>query len=251
MEIVNFLLIVVVGFISGFLNTVAGGGSLISLPVLIFMGLPGSVANATNRVAILAQNIFAVGGFNSKGVKLPFPYSLYLGLASLVGGYIGARLAVDIDDALFNRILAVIMILVVSSIVLEPRKKKNNRPERLSLPYQIAGIVAFLFLGVYGGFIQAGIGFLVIAVLTNINHLNLIKTNYVKVFAAIVYTGVAVIVFALEDKIMWITGLVLAIGQGFGGWYASRWSVDKGEVWIKRVLVVAVIILAVKLWFFD
>ena len=251
MEFVNFLLIVAVGFISGFLNTVAGGGSLISLPVLIFMGLPGSVANATNRVAILAQNIFAVGGFNSKGVKLPFPYSLYLGIASLAGGYIGAKLAVDIDDVLFNRILAIIMILVVTSIVLEPRKKKNNRPERLSLPHQIAGIVAFLFLGVYGGFIQAGIGFLVIAVLTNINHLNLIKTNYVKVFAAIVYTGVAVLVFALENKIIWATGLILAIGQGLGGWYASRWSVDKGEVWIKRVLVVAVIVLAVKLWFFD
>lgn len=250
MDVLDYLFIIVIGFISGFLNTVAGGGSLITLPVLIFMGLPGSVANATNRVAILVQNITAVSGFNSKGIKLPLPYSLYLGLASLGGGFMGAKLAVDIDDTLFNRILAVIMILVVISIVLEPRVKKVNRPERLGVVHQALGIVAFFFLGIYGGFIQAGIGFLVIAVLTKVNHFNLVKTNYVKVFAAIVYTGVAVLVFALENKIVWITGLVLAIGQGFGGWYASRWSVDKGEVWIKRVMVAAVIGLAVKLWFF-
>jgi uncharacterized membrane protein YfcA len=249
-EILQNILIIFIGFISGFLNTVAGGGSLITLPILIFMGLPGSVANATNRVAILAQNIFAVTGFNSKGVKLPFPYSLYLGLASLAGGFIGARLAVDINDSLFNRILAVVMIMVVTSIVLEPKTKKENRPQRLGFIPQALGVLSFFFLGIYGGFIQAGIGFLVIAVLTRINHFNLITTNYVKVFAAIVYTGVSVLIFTLEDKIIWITGLTLAIGQGFGGWYASRWSVDKGEVWIKRILVIAVIVLAIKLWFF-
>jgi uncharacterized protein len=245
------VLIIAIGFVSGFLNTVAGGGSLITLPVLIFMGLPGSVANATNRVAILSQNIFAVTGFNSKGIKLPFPYSLYLGIASLAGGFIGAKLAVDIDDTLFNRILAVIMIMVVASIVLEPRIKKINRPERLGPFHQTLGIIGFFFLGIYGGFIQAGIGFLVIALLTKVNHFSLVKTNYVKVFAAIVYTGVSVLVFALEEKIIWITGLTLAIGQGLGGWYASRWSVEKGDVWIKRVMVVAVIGLAIKLWFFD
>jgi uncharacterized membrane protein YfcA len=244
------LFIILIGFIAGFLNTVAGGGSLISLPILIFLGLPGSVANATSRVAILAQNVFAVTGFNSKGIKLPMPYSIYLGLASLLGGLIGAKLAVDIRDALFNRILAVIMMLVVLSIALEKRKTPQQQAERLSFKHQALGIVAFVFLGIYGGFIQAGIGFLVIAALTNINHLSLVKTNYVKVFAAIVYTGVSVLVFTLEDKIVWTTGLVLAIGQGFGGWYASRWSVEKGDMWIKRIMVVTVIGLAIKLWFF-
>lgn len=244
------LFIIVIGFIAGFLNTVAGGGSLISLPILIFLGLPGSVANATSRVAILAQNVFAVTGFNSKGIKLPMPYSIFLCIASLVGGLIGARLAVDIRDALFNRILAIVMILVVFTIVLEKKNINPHRTERLSAKYQVIGALSFVLLGVYGGFIQAGIGFLVIAALTNINHLSLVKTNYVKVFAAIIYTGVSVIIFTLENKIVWTTGLVLAIGQGFGGWYASRWSVEKGDVWIKRIMVVTVIALAVKLWFF-
>lgn len=250
MSLPEIILYLVVGVTAGFLNTVAGGGSLISLPVLIFMGLPGSVANATNRVAILSQNIFAVSGFNSKGVKLPFPYSLHLGLGSLAGGIIGAHLAVDIRDDLFNRILAVIMILVVGSIVFDKKKKLKEVVENLSTKRKTIGIISFFLLGIYGGFIQAGIGFLVIALLTNLHHFSLVKTNYIKVYAAIVYTGVAVLIFAYENKIVWITGLVLAIGQGFGGWYASRWSVEKGDVWIKRVLVVAVVILAVKLWFF-
>jgi len=251
LEALETVFIIIIGFIAGFLNTVGGGGSLISLPVLIFLGLPGSVANATSRVAILAQNIFAVSGFHSKGIKLPFPYSIYLGLASLTGGIIGAKLAVDIHDALFNRILAIVMVLVVISIVVEPKSKPHHRAERLSTKHQVLGVLSFLFLGIYGGFIQAGIGFMVILALTNINHFGLVKTNYIKVFAAIIYTLVSVIIFSWENKIVWITGLTLAIGQGFGGWYASRWSVDKGEVWIKRIMIVTVLGLAIKLWFFT
>jgi uncharacterized membrane protein YfcA len=91
---------------------------------------------------------------------------------------------------------------------------------------------------------------MVIAVLSLANNLSLVKSNYVKVFAAIVYTAVSVAVFAYEGKIFWITGLILAIGHAMGGWYASRWSVDKGEVWIKRVMIISILAMAVKLWFF-
>lgn len=249
-ELLEPLFIIAIGILAGAINTIAGGGSLISLPVLIFLGLPGTVANGTNRVAILVQNLSAVSGFKSKGVTIPMPYSLYLGIASLAGGFLGAKLAVDIPDEVFNRILAIVMIGVVISII-AGRKKSTHLEEKMSRTRQVIGLIGFFFLGVYGGFIQAGIGFLVIALLTNVHGFNLIKTNYIKVFAALVYTGIAVLVFAFEDKIVWKTGLILAIGQGIGGWFASRWSVDKGEVWIKRVLVAVVIVLAVKLWFFD
>jgi len=247
---IEYLVYVLVGIISGSLNTVAGGGSLISIPLLIFMGLPGTVANGTNRVAILTQNIFAVGGFHSKGVKLPIPYIYFLCIASLAGGLIGALLATDISDIVFNRILAVVMILVVLSIVFNPAIKKNDGVEKMSRFNQATGTTLFFFLGIYGGFLQAGIGFLVIALLTHVNNFNLIKINYIKVFAALLYTGIAVIIFAIEDKISWTIGITLAIGQGIGGWYASRWSVDKGEKWIKRILVVSVVAMAIKLWFF-
>ncbi|HEY0770584.1 MAG TPA: sulfite exporter TauE/SafE family protein [Sphingobacteriaceae bacterium] len=248
MELYEIPLIIITGFGAAFLNTVGGGGSLFSVPILTFLGLPITSANATSRVALLFQNIFAVGGFRSKGIELPWPYSLYLGIASLFGGVIGAMLASTIKDEVFNKIFVGVMILSVFLILYDPIKSKG--PEKLSTKNQVIGSILFFFIGIYGGFVQAGIGFMVIAVLSIVNNLSLVKSNYVKVFAAIVYTGVSVIVFALEGKVVWITGLVLAIGHALGGWYASRWSVDKGEVWIKRVMIVSILAMAVKLWFF-
>src|SRR6478735_5304278 len=248
MEWYEYPLIILVGFGAAFLNTVGGGGSLFSVPILTFMGLPITTANATSRVALLFQNIFAVGGFKSKGVELPWPYSLYLGIASLGGGLIGSLLASQVADEVFKKIFVGVMIGAVVLIIYDPFK--SNGQEKLTVPRQWIGGVCFFFIGIYGGFVQAGIGFLVIAVLSVVNNLSLVKSNYVKVFAAIVYTGVSVAVFAYQGKIMWITGLVLAIGHALGGWYASRWSVDKGEKWIKRVMVISVLAMAIKLWFF-
>jgi uncharacterized protein len=249
LELYQIPLIIITGFVAAFLNTVGGGGSLFSVPILTFLGLPITNANATSRVAILFQNITAVGGFKSKGVDLPWPYSLYLGLSSLGGGLIGALMASRIEDEIFNKIFVLVMIFSVVLIVYDPFKSKGK--ERLTVKSQIVGSICFFFLGIYGGFVQAGIGFLVIAVLSVVNNLSLVKSNYVKVFAAIVYTAVSVAVFAWEGKIIWLTGLVLAIGHALGGWYAARWSVSKGEVWIKRVMIVSIIAMAIYLWFFK
>ena len=245
----EYILIISVGFVAAFLNTVGGGGSLFTVPILTFLGLPITSANATSRVAILAQNVFAVGGFASKRVELPLKYSLWLGLTSLIGGIIGSSLAATMDDYLFSRLFVLVMLLSIALVIYDPFKSKNTE-ERMSTGRQVLGAFLFFFIGIYGGFVQAGIGFLVIGVLSLVNNFNLVKINYVKVFVAIVYTVASVIVFALEDKILWATGLVLAFGHAMGGWYASRWSVKAGEVWIKRVMVVSVLAMAVKLWFF-
>jgi uncharacterized protein len=248
MELYQIPLIILTGFVAAFLNTVGGGGSLFSVPILTFLGLPITFANATSRVAILFQNIFAVGGFRSKGIELPWPYSLYLGFSSLGGGLIGAIMASRIADDIFNKIFVGVMILSVFLILYDPFKAKGG--ERLTFKHQLIGVSCFFFIGIYGGFVQAGIGFLVIAVLSLVNNLSLVKSNYVKVFAAIVYTAVSVAVFAYEGKIVWLTGLILAIGHAMGGWYASRWSVDKGEVWIKRVMIISIVAMAIALWFY-
>lgn len=248
MQWYEYLLITAVGFLAAFMNTVGGGGSLFSVPILTFLGLPITTANATSRVALLFQNIFAVGGFKSKGVELPWPYSLYLGLASLGGGVLGSLIASRVPDVLFTRIFVVVMILSVGLILYDPFKTKGQ--ENLSTRSQVIGSICFFFIGIYGGFIQAGIGFIVIAVLSSVNRFSLVKSNYVKVFAAIVYTGVSVAVFAFEGKIVWATGLVLSVGHAMGGWFASRWSVSAGEVWIKRVMIASIVAMAIKLWFF-
>ncbi len=249
MELYQIPLIILLGFGSAFLNTVGGGGSLFTVPILTFMGIPITMANATARVAILAQNLTAVGGFRSKKVELPLRYSLYLMLVSMVGGFIGSNLAATIDDKMFNRIFVSVMVFSAALIVFNPFRS-TLKGENMTPGRQRIGIFCFFFIGIYGGFVQAGVGFLVIGVLSLVNNFNLVKTNYIKVFVAIVYTGVSVIIFALEDKILWQTSLILAIGHALGGWYASRWSVDKGEVWIKRVMVLSIVGMAIKLWFF-
>jgi len=247
-EIYEVPIVIAVGFLAAFLNTVGGGGSLFSVPILTFLGLPITSANATSRVAILFQNIFAATGFRSKGVELPLPYSIYLGLSAMIGGFIGSMLASRIQDEVFNKIFVGVMFLSVILIIFDPFKGSRTS-EVYTMKSQILGTFLFFFIGIYGGFVQAGVGFLVIAVLGLVNNMQLVKTNYVKVFSAIVYTVVSVIVFAYEGKIVWLTGFVLAIGHALGGWYASRWSVDKGEKWIKRVMVVSIIAMAIKLWF--
>lgn len=249
MDLLEVLLILGVGLVAGFINTVAGGGSLLSLPILIFLGLPPAVANATNRVAIFSQNIFAVAGFRSKGVA-EFKYSFLLGISALIGAVIGAKLAVDIKGEVFNKILAVIMILVVFLTISGKGKPKGVHLERLSNSSKIVGAVTFFFVGIYGGFIQAGVGFLIIAALTSIHGFSLVKTNSIKVFVVLIYTIAALAVFIYEGKVNWLYGGVLAIGNSTGAWFASRWSVDKGDKVVKIILVIAVVALAVKLWLF-
>lgn len=248
LSLVNTFILIVVGSAAGFINIVAGGGSLISLPVLIFLGLPTNVANASNRLAIIAQNSTAVAGFQSKGVNA-FPYSIYLAIAAFVGAILGAKISVNLADALFNKIIALVMVSVILLTIFKP-KAKEKQIERLDKKSIFIGCFTFFFIGIYGGFIQADVGFLIIAALTQINGFSLVKTNSAKVFVALIYTLSAVAVFIYEDIINWEYGLVLAVGNASGGWVASRWSVKRGDKWIKRFLIITVIGLAIKLWFF-
>ncbi len=250
MEFWEALVLVAVGTLAGFLNTVAGGGSLISLPILIFMGLPPAVANGTNRIALFVQNIFATAGFRSKGVSA-WPYSGYLSITALIGAIIGAQISVEISGQLFNRVLSVVMVGVMIITLFNPIKNKDPGNELLSPKRQVIGVFSFFFVGLYGGFIQAGVGFIIIAVLSLINHMNLVKINSAKVFIILIYTTSAIIIFAINGKINWVWGLVLAIGNATGGWIGSRWQVDKGEKWVKRILLIMVIAMAIKLWYFN
>jgi uncharacterized membrane protein YfcA len=246
----HYVLLIVVGFVVGFINTVAGGASLISLPVLIFLGLPPAVANGTNRVAIVLQNTAAVAGFRSKGVST-FPFNIYLGISAFIGSILGASIAVDIQGETFNRILAIIMIAVVLMITFKPNVRHEDLAERLTGKYLWLGIVVFFFIGIYGGFINAGIGFVIILYLNMVHRMNLVRVNATKVAVVLTYTLSALAVFIFHDKIIWKVGLVLAIGNIAGAWFSSRISVNKGDSYIKGFMIVMVLAMAVKLWFFS
>ncbi len=249
MEIYEIGIIALAGLIAGIINTLAGGGSLITLPLLIFMGLPPNVANGTNRLSILFGTFSAATGFKSKGVFV-FPYGLWLGISAVLGAIIGAKISIDIDGETFKRILAIVMILVVLNIVFNPFKKLAPSQEKLTRKSQWIGIITFFFVGIYGGFIQAGVGFIIIATLTSINGFDLVKTNSLKAIVIFIYTIAAVLVFILDDKVDYGMGLTMAAGNVTGAWLTSRWSTKAGDKVIKPFLLITVTCLAIKLWFF-
>lgn len=246
----DYILLVLIGFIAGALNILAGGGSLLTLPALIFLGLPPAVANGTNRIAIIIQNIFAVKGFQSKGVSA-FPFSIYLAISASIGAVIGATAGVNIRGDMFNKILGVIMVLVVGYMVFSRKKTATELIERITGKHLWWGIIAFFFVGLYGGFIQAGVGFIMLLFLSGINHFSLVKSNAIKVFVALIFNGIALFIFAYHDQVFWKYGLILSIGNASGAWLASRWSVKKGDGMIKKFLIVMVLAMAIKLWFPD
>lgn len=246
---IEIIVLIVVGFVAGSINTLAGGGSLLSLPILIFMGLPPGIANGTNRIAIVFQNIFTTAGFKSKGV-ITFPFSIYVGISALLGSLVGAQIAVDIKGDTFNKILAIIMVIVVIYMVFSSKVNVSAAVERTKGKHLWLSIFLFFFVGVYGGFIQAGVGFIMLLILSSVNNFSLVKSNAIKVTVALIYTIAAVAVFAYNDKIDWSMGLTLAIGNSFGGWLTSRWSVKKGDGLIRKFLIVMIVIMAIKLWFF-
>jgi hypothetical protein len=237
------------GFIAGVINTLAGGGSLLTLPILIFLGLPPGVANGTNRIGILMQSISGTLGYKSKGIST-YPFNLYLGISASIGAIIGAQIAIDIRGDLFNKILAVIIVIVGLLIVFKPKNNIKVLQERTKGKHLYISCLGFFFIGIYGGFINAGIGIVIMFFLTRYNRLSLIKTNAAKVALVGVYTIGALALFAYNDKVNWSMGLWLSFGTIFGAWFTSRYSVRKGEKVVKFTLLFMVIVMAIKLWFF-
>jgi uncharacterized membrane protein YfcA len=245
----DILILVGAGLFAGFVNTMAGGGSLLTLPLLIFLGLPPATANGTNRIAIMVSASSATLGFRSKNINT-FPLSIYLGIAAFFGALIGSRIAVEIDGLLFNKILAIIMIVVVVLMVFKPSYKADLLQARTTGKTLMWSMVAFFFIGIYGGFINAGIGFIIMLFLNYVNKLDLVRVNATKVTLVLIYTTAALATFIFSGHINLKYGIALAVGNAAGAFFASRYAVKKGEGVIKTVMMVMVVAMSVKLWFF-
>lgn len=246
MEITHILLCLVAGTFAGVLNTLAGGGSLITLPILIFLGLPTAMANGTNRLAIFFQNVSAVVSFKRNGIS-EFKFSILVAIPALVGAIIGSFVAVDLSDAYFKKILSVIMIVVLI-VTLTTQKEGRKRSSHIKL---WPAMISFFFIGIYGGFIKAGVGFIILAVLSLTTPFDLIKSNAIKVFVVLIYTFFAIGVFVYHNQINWTLGLVLACGNSIGGWLAAWVSNKIGNRPIKTLLVITMLCFSVKLAFFS
>jgi uncharacterized membrane protein YfcA len=252
-----------VGLVTGALNVVAGGGSFLTLPTLIFLGLPPTVANGTNRLGILTQNVVAVWGFHRHRV-LAWRFALWASVPAVAGAALGTWAALEVGDETFKRLLAVFMVVISLWTLLDPGARQVGRlapgtgdggeggdaggareggGARLGL--LAAG---FFVVGLYGGFVQAGVGFLVLAA-TTFAGLDLVRGNAVKVLAVLAFTVVSLALFASQGAVDWPTGLVLAAGNALGGLWGVRLTVLKGHRWLRGVVTAAVLAFAVLLWF--
>ena len=240
----HLALLVPAGVVAGFINVVAGGGSLLTLPLLLFLGLPASTANATNRISLLFQNASACSSFHRAG-RLPWRLSARLALVAAPGALLGARMALEVDEVLFRRILAGVMLILI--VVLLRAPKANREESEATPPHPIALGVAFFAMGFYAGFLQAGLGFLLIAALTQLGGLDLIRTNAVKVSVVLAVQVIAIAVFSASGAVDWWRGLALACGSMGGAWLGAHWQMRQGVAWVRRFLVVAVFVFAVRL----
>lgn len=250
MTLLQELLLFGVGLFAGYINVMAGGGSLLTVPVMLFMGLPAPVANGTNRIAILAQSLVSCGVFLRKGLG-ELKLSLTLGLATLPGALIGALLGVHLRGVWFNRLLAVIMIAVMLLMILERKtagKSMNtgSRPRRVILTH-----VLMLGVGFYGGIIQVGVGFIIMPILHRVMGLDLLRVNMHKIFLVLPFTALSLVVYAGQTGVAWAAGLFLALGNALGGWLGTHMMISKGETIIKAIFNLVLAAFIVKLIFFS
>ena len=243
-DLIPILILIGVGSIAGFINVNAGGGSSLTLPTLLFLGLDAAVANGTNRIAILIQNVSAIYSFKRENYR-QFRTSLKLSALTLPGSIAGAVLAVEVSNELFETILGAIMIGIIITMII-PRKSIQY-DDLFDGKVSLKVYIAMFGIGFYGGFIQVGVGFLLMAALHYLMKLNLVYVNMHKVFIVLVYTVPALLVFILTNNIHWLYGFSLAAGNAVGGWWGAKMSVRKGEKFIKIVLILAVGIMSLKL----
>ena len=239
MDALQIALLVGGGAVAGVVNTLAGGGSLLTVPLLVLVGLPGTLANGTNRVGVLLQNVVAVWAFRTEGVselRNVLPVLAPLG----VGSILGAAWASSLSDAAFERVFAVVMLLLLVPMLRGSRRTDDAAPRPWS---SAARTLVFLGIGVYGGAIQAGVGIVLLFAL-NRSGMDLVRANALKVVIIAALTAVAVPVFVARGQVAWLPAGALAAGFAIGAAAGARLAVRGGERVIRPVLAVSVVALA-------
>jgi uncharacterized protein len=233
--------VVVAGFAAGFINTVAGSGSLLTLPVLIYLGLPPTVANGTNRVGVLLQNLVSTASFRQQKV-LDLRQGIAPIIPAVVGWLAGAVLAANLDQTMMKRAIAVLMLVMLIVMLVKPERWLRGHAESFTLHVGAREAVIFFFIGIYGGFIQAGVGVFILAALVLGVGMDLVHANGLKVLVILAGTAAALLVFQRNGQVNWGIGLILAAGQALGALAASRMSVKRGAPFIRWFLIAVILI---------
>ncbi len=218
----EMLLIIGGGFLAGIINTLAGNGSAITLPVLLFLGLDANAANATNRVGVLLQTFTGVVALKkTPRTNMLIKKSSWYFIPTILGALGGAWLAVDIPESVLKIIIGLLMVFVLITLLLRPKKWLiNTDPSKNKKT--LSQWLIFFAIGFYGGFIQMGIGILILSALVLLANYSLKDSNIIKIVVALVMIIPAFFIFLWSGQIQWAPGLLLALGTTLGSWFSVK-----------------------------
>ncbi|WP_417592094.1 sulfite exporter TauE/SafE family protein [Owenweeksia hongkongensis] len=240
MEIWEYILLLLGGLMAGIINTLAGNGSAITLSILIFMGFPADVSNATNRIGALAQTITAVFSLKrTPRTKMLFNDSYWFFIPSIIGSIVGAIIAVEIDPGLLKMIIGGIMLLLLITLVTNPKKWNIATDVSKNRKTWINALLIFL-VAIYGGFLQMGIGIMLLSILVLIAKYSLRDANIIKLVLAVTFVMPAFFVFLYTGGMEWIPGITLAVGQSIGAVIGARYILflPKANLYVRWLLIV-------------
>jgi hypothetical protein len=232
-------LLIAVGLLAGVINTLAGGGSLLTVPILVFLGLPGTVANGTNRVGILAQCLISAWRFKAEGIS-EFRNALPLLVPIALGSWIGALGISRVPDSTFETIFGLVMLLLLFPMFRPPLARVEPATRRWST---WKATLTYFAIGVYGGAIQAGVGIVLLMTLHR-SGFDLVRANAIKMIVVAALTLIAVPVFAAKGQIDWLPAAIITIGYTIGGAAGTRLAIRGGERVIRPAVVAAVLVLS-------
>lgn len=229
------------GVVAGIINAMAGGGSTLTIPLLVLAGVPGVAANGSNRVGILTSSITSWISFRREGVLVSLRSIRHILVPAVLGAAVGAFGVSQLTDETFERGFGLLIIPIVILTIRKPRVAAAD--ERWSTRVTF---VVFFAIGLYAGAIQAGVGLLLVAAL-NRNGYDLVTANTIKIIFTVAATLIALPIFIIQGQVRWLPALVLAIGLSTGGWLGARFAVRSGDKVIRGVMIVAALVLAAKL----
>ena len=239
----TYILLVLAGIAAGFVNILAGNGSSITLPALIFAGLPANVANATNRVAIVLQNVVGTGSFYQQR-RLDTRSALLLAIPTTLGSLLGAELAAHTRPVVMQKVLAIALLLMLVLMFVDPKRWLQGRAGAGSRGLTPLRFVIFFAVGIYGGYIQAGVGIFLLVSLVLEAGFDVVRGNAVKIAIILAQSVAALLVFQVNAQVDWPIGLLMGLGTMFGAWLATRFAVDKGTVWVRRFIILVIVVSA-------
>lgn len=236
-----YILVIFGGALAGAINTLAGNGSMVTLPVLIFVGLPATVANGTNRVGAVFQCAVSVATFR-RGGKLRIEGSAWFIVPTLVGSLIGAGAATQLTPESMQTAIGVAMLAMMAVVLVKPKHWLREQSETAEGRPKWWLLLSYLFIGAYGGFVHVGVSIMILVALVLGSGYNLVEGNALKVLLVGIFTLAGLFVYIFNDQVNWRIGLLMAVGQVIGAWLAARFALDNknAAIWVRRLLLVIV-----------